>query len=150
MREAIHAFKFNDRIDVGRALACMAGAGAVSALRGAVDSIVPVPVTEKRLKARGFNQSFIIAEELSQLLGAPVDCETLIKVRQTADQYTLSKKDRKKNIKGAFSTTRRVAGLSFLVVDDLYTTGNTAQEACRTLSAAGARTIYFFALARTP
>ena len=149
MREAVHAFKFRGRIDVGRALARMAGAGGVRSLAGAVDGIVPVPVTEKRLKERGFNQSFIIAEELSRSLGAPVDCETLVKVKGTEDQYTLSKKDRRKNIRGAFSATRRLAGLRLLVVDDLYTTGNTAREACRTLLRARARTVYFFALART-
>ena len=103
MREAIHAFKF--RAKDGR------GKDARAHCRGwrrkrpdrAIDAIVPMPVTEKRLKARGFNQSFIIAEELSRSLGAPVDCESLVKVRQTEDQYTLSKKERKRNIRGAFS-----------------------------------------------
>ncbi len=71
MREAIHAFKFRGRIDVGRMLARMAGAGSVSALTGAIDAILPMPVTEKRLKERGFNQSFIIAEELSRLSARP-------------------------------------------------------------------------------
>lgn len=150
MREAIHAFKFRGRTDVGRMLARIAGGGAVSALTGAIDAIVPMPVTERRLKARGFNQSFIIAEELSRSLGAPVDCESLVKVRQTEDQYTLSKKERKRNIRGAFSAAAGVAGLRLLVVDDLYTTGNTAREACRALLRAKTRTIYFFALARTP
>jgi ComF family protein len=150
LREAVHAFKFKGRIDVGRALAREALPRAAACLANCVDAIVPVPVTERRLKARGFNQSFIIAEELSAALAAPVDCATLAKVRETEDQYTLSKKERKKNIRGAFSARRRVTGMRLLVVDDLYTTGNTAREAARTLVRAGAGRVYFFALGRTP
>ena len=151
LREAVHAFKFGGRIDVGKALMHM-GRETIAAHASAFDVAIPIPVTEKRLKKRGFNQSFIIAEEISRMTGAPVDSGTLVKVKETEDQYLLSKVERKRNIRGAFALidARHLAGRRLLLVDDLYTTGNTAREACRTLLRTGAKEVLFFALARTP
>ncbi len=102
LREAVHAFKFGGRIDVGRALMRM-GRESIASLASAFDVVIPLPVTATRLKKRGFNQSFIMAEEISRMTGAPVDYGTLVKVKETEDQYTLSKEERKRNIRGAFS-----------------------------------------------
>jgi len=151
LREAVHAFKFGGRIDVGRALMHM-GQKKIESFSDAFDLVIPVPVTSARLKKRGFNQSFIIAGEISRITGAPVDYGTLIKVKETEDQYKLSKAERKRNIRGAFALVdaRPLAGKRLLLVDDLYTTGNTAREACRILSRTKAKEVLFFALARTP
>ncbi len=151
LREAVHAFKFGGRIDVGTALMHM-GRERIASFGGAFDLIIPMPVTDKRLKERGFNQSFIIAGEISRITGAPIDHETLVKAKETEDQYTLSKDERRRNVRGAFSLkdARTLAGKRLLLVDDLYTTGNTAREACRTLLRTKAKEILFFALARTP
>ena len=150
-REALHAFKFKGRKDVGRALVHLLDEE-IGLLAPAFDVVIPLPVTEKRLKKRGFNQSFIIAGEISRITGAPVDYGTLIKVKETEDQYKLSKAERKRNIRGAFALVdaRPLAGKRLLLVDDLYTTGNTAREACRILSRTKAKEVLFFALARTP
>ncbi len=128
------------------------GQDKIAAHAGAFDVVIPVPVTSTRLKKRGFNQSFIIAGEISRITGAPVNYWTLVKVKETEDQYMLSKEERKRNIRGAFSLkdARSLAGKRLLLVDDLYTTGNTAREACRTLLRTKAKQILFFALARTP
>ena len=100
LREApLHAFKFKGRKDVGRALV-RALEGRIVAFQDAFDIIVPLPVTEKRLKARGFNQSFIISEEIGRMAGKPVDSSTLRKVRETRDQYTLSKEEEKETWPG--------------------------------------------------
>lgn len=151
LREAVHAFKFGGRIDVGKALMNM-GRERIASSAAAFDVIVPIPVTDRRLKQRGFNQSYIMAEEISRMTGAPVDCETLVKVKETADQYKLSKEERERNIRRAFSLKdgRSFKGKRLLLVDDLYTTGNTAAEACRMLRRTKAEEILFFALARTP
>lgn len=152
LREAIHAFKFGGRKAVGRALVRRL-AHRLSGWAGAFDVLVPMPVTEKRLKERGFNQTFIIAEEVMKLTGKPVEHGVLVKNRETLDQYSLSREERRKNIKGAFSATGGrggVKGKRLLLVDDLYTTGNTAREACRALLPLKPKEIMFFALARTP
>ena len=151
LRDAMHAFKFNGRKDVGRHLVSLVKGTILSFAEG-FDCIIPVPVTEKRLRERGFNQSFIIGEEISRITNKAMYHAVLQKTRDTKDQFTLSRDERKKNIKGAFTIRDRKAikGKRILLVDDLFTTGYTAQEASRVLLGAKAKTIIFFALARTP
>jgi ComF family protein len=152
VREALHAFKFQGRKDVGRAIVRTLKER-VASIGDAFDLIVPLPVTEKRLKARGFNQSYIVSEEISRITGKPIDYRTLRKIRETRDQYTLSKGERAKNLVRAFALEGAglgARGKRVLLVDDLYTTGNTAREASKTLLRAKTKGILFFALARTP
>ncbi len=151
LRDAIHAFKFSGRKDVGRYLVRLAEKK-IAAFSAKFDSIIPLPVTEKRLRERGFNQSFILAEEISRMTGKPVHHSTLRKIKETKDQYALSKNERRKNIRGAFSLTDTVnlKGERVLLVDDLYTTGQTSREATRVLYRGKVASVVFFALARTP
>jgi competence protein ComFC len=130
LRDTIHAFKFSGRRDAGRHLVRL----------------------ERRLLERGFNQSFIVGEEISNITGKAIYSSVLVKTKKTADQYTLSKKERKKNIRGVFTVKNSsiIKDKRILLVDDLFTTGYTAQEASRTLLKSSAKEVIFFALARTP
>jgi ComF family protein len=150
-REAMHAFKFEGRKDVGRAMV-RACEEKIRSFSSDFDLIVPLPVTERRLKKRGFNQSFIISEEISRITGTTINYWSLAKVKETQDQYTLSKEERKRNIKGVFETRKNTGmkGKRILLVDDLYTTGSTVQEASKALLRVKPETILVFALARTP
>lgn len=150
-RDAIHAFKFSGRKDVGRHLVRLTEKKII-AFSAKFDYIIPLPVTEKRLRERGFNQSFILAEEISRMIGKPIHHSALRKIKETKDQYSLSKKERKTNIKGAFALTDTgtLQGNKLLLVDDLYTTGHTAREATRVLYHGKPESVVFFALARTP
>jgi len=152
LREALHAFKFQGRKDVGRAVVRTLEEKILK-FGGSFDIIVPLPVTEKRLWKRGFNQSFIIAEEISRTTGKPIDYSSLRKTRETRDQYLLSREERKKNVAKAFGLKGEAAHLSgkrLLLVDDLFTTGSTASEAAKTLKRAKPESVILFALARTP
>jgi len=151
LRDAVHAFKFNGRIDVGKHLVHLLKER-MTAITENVDCIVPVPVTEKRLMERGFNQSFIIAEEIAKMTGKELCPTALVKTKQTRDQYALSRKERRSNVKAVFSVknSRRISGKKVLLVDDLFTTGYTAREAARLLIRSSAKEVAFFALARTP
>jgi ComF family protein len=151
LRDAMHSFKFSGRKDVCKGLTGLIQQKIIS-FSWKFDCIIPLPVTEKRLEERGFNQSFIIAEEISGMTNKPVLHRVLQKVKETKDQYTLSRDERKRNIKGAFSITdgAEVRGKKVLLVDDLYTTGHTAREAARILKKGKVKTVVFFALARTP
>lgn len=122
------------------------------AMQDEFDVIVPLPVTEKRLKERGFNQTFIIGEEISAVTGKELAYRVLYKTKETKDQYTLSRSERKKNVRGVFALRdgNLLKGKRVLLVDDLFTTGATAREATRVLQAAGSRSVVLFALARTP
>ncbi len=151
LKEAIHTFKFKGRPEVGRYLVSLI-AHNISILANKIDLIVPMPITEKRLKERGFNQSYIISWEISKIIHKPVADEALIKAKETNDQYLLSKEERKKNIRGAFAIKKPeiVNGRRILLVDDLYTTGSTASEASYVLNKAKPTSVIFFGLARTP
>jgi ComF family protein len=151
LRDAIHAFKFNGRIDAGRYLVNLLEKK-IHSMAKEIDCIIPLPVTEKRLKERGFNQSFIIGEEIAKMTGKEISPSVLVKAKQTEDQYTLSKKERKRNINGAFAVknSSQISGKRVLLVDDLFTTGYTAQEASRSLLKSAAKEVIVFALARTP
>ncbi len=151
LREALHAFKFGGRKDVGRQLV-WALKDRLADFEDRIDCIVPLPVTERRLWQRGFNQSYIIAEEIGKMTGKPVHPGILRKTRQTQDQFKLSREERKKNVRNAFSVKngRDLAGSRVLLVDDLFTTGYTAKEAARALRRLRPRSVFLFALARTP
>ncbi|HON85583.1 MAG TPA: ComF family protein [Syntrophorhabdaceae bacterium] len=150
LRDAVHTFKFNGRPEVGRYLVSLLK-DSIIMLRERVDCIVPIPVTEKRLRERGYNQSFIISEEISNIIGRPIFHSVLFKIKETKDQYSLSKDERRKNIRGAFAVKSgsHIKGKKVLIVDDLFTTGYTAHEASWTISKAMPESIIFFALART-
>lgn len=147
----MHAFKFNGRKDIGRRLVSLSKEKILS-FADTFDCIVPVPVTEKRLKERGFNQSFIIAEEIAKIAGREIGHAVLLKKKNTKDQYSLTREERKKNVKGVFAIQDkdRIKGKKILLVDDLFTTGYTAREAAVTLLRSHAGEVRFFALARTP
>jgi ComF family protein len=151
LRDVIHAFKFNGRVDAGKYLVHLLKEK-LNTMAKEIDCIVALPVTEKRLKERGFNQSFIIGEEIAKMTGKEIYPSVLVKTRQTQDQFALSRKERKKNISGVFAVknSHKISGKKVLLVDDLFTTGYTAQEAARSLLKSSAKEIIFFALARTP
>ena len=151
LREAIHVFKFQGRKNVGRYLMRLLR-GHIQAMADRFDVIVPLPVTEKRLRERGFNQSFIIAEEIGGMTGKPLNYNVLFKTKETRDQYLLSRQERRSNVRGAFAVknNKEMAKMTVLLVDDLFTTGSTAREASKLLLRAGAHKVVLFTLARTP
>ncbi len=151
VREAIHAFKFQGFKKIGRELVRLVS-HKLHGIDREVDFVVPVPVSAKRLRERGFNQSYIIAEEIGALTGLSVEYALLAKNEGVRDQFSLSRNERKKNVRGAFRVNRpdQLSGRRILLVDDLFTTGYTAAEAARTLVRAGSSDVVLFALARTP
>jgi ComF family protein len=151
LREAIHAFKFKGRKEVGRYLVKLI-ADKINSISERFDVIIPIPVTEKRLKERGFNQSFIIAEEIGRITGSPVYPSILYKRRDTEDQFLLDKDKRRTNLKDAFAVKEkdRIKERMVLLIDDLFTTGATAREATGVILKSGVKGVIFFALARTP
>ena len=122
--------------------------------------ITYVPMHIKRKKRRGFNQSELIAKELSKKSKARLDSarhartlSLLEKVVDTKDQAKLSKEERLENVKDSFKFWDRL-GLSqvsqVLLVDDVFTTGATMRECCKVLKQAGIKKVLGFTLARTP
>ncbi len=112
--------------------------------------VTSIPLHFNKLKERGFDQSYLIAEETARCLGLPMLSGALTRVRETPPQARMKRSDRIKNVKGAFQALNpeRVRGENILIVDDVFTTGATSNEATRVLKKAGAEKVYVFTLAR--
>jgi ComF family protein len=113
-----------------------------------VDMIVPVPLSIKRLRQRGFNQTLLIGRVVSKTLDIPLSSELLYKKKETLPQAVLSASDRARNLKNAFATRSRLKGETVLLVDDVMTTGATARECSKTLLKAGAGKVFVATVAR--
>ena len=113
-------------------------------------SLMAIPLWPKRLKWRGFNQSAEISKELSKKLNIPLISDCLIKTKETIAQVKLSKEERERNIKGAFFCKNKAEILNkkILLLDDIYTTGATMEEAASILLQSGAKGIWGITVAR--
>ena len=111
-----------------------------------IQVIVPVHVHASRLKTRGFNQAAVLAEKLSAELGIPWE-ELLIRVKKTDPQKSLGSAERLKNLRGAFEAEQEAGKWErVLLVDDIYTTGSTAEICSRALLKTGVKQVFVFAV----
>lgn len=108
------------------------------------DIIIPIPLHKSRLNKRGYNQAYLIAKELSKLSHIPTDENYLIRKKKTSVQKNLTASEREDNIKNAFKIKKnRVKLKSAILIDDIYTTGVTINEASKILKEAGFDNVYF-------
>jgi len=150
---AIAAFKFRGELQWSAPLA-RALATAVHDERDTVDLVTAVPLADGRLRARGYNQAWEIARRTAALLGLPARHDLLHRLRDTPQQMQLNRRQRDANLQGAFmpgeaDARRAVSGRCIALVDDVMTTGTTANEAARALLEADAREVHLWVLART-
>lgn len=110
--------------------------------------IVPIPLSRKRKISRGYNQSYLIAKELSKITKIPILKNYLIKTKELKPMMTLSREERFKNIKGAFLVAKKINVDRIILVDDIITTTATVREASYVLKKGGCNEIYVFALCR--
>jgi len=109
----------------------------------AMDILIPVPLHPDRLRQRGFNQSLLLARQISRRHFIPVDFLALERIRMTAPQVELSGAERKKNLHGAFRVRKKenIRQKNILLVDDVFTTGTTVRECSKVLLQAGAKQV---------
>jgi ComF family protein len=114
------------------------------------DLLLPVPLHWTRLFNRRFNQSALLAQAIRAAGGPPVAADWLMRRRRTPSQGTLGPLGRARNVRGAFALKRGrdVTGKRVVVVDDVLTTGATAEECARVLRRAGAASVGVLVLAR--
>jgi ComF family protein len=150
MRKLIHDFKFRDTLDARRLFGrwlCQAGPDLICS----ADCIVPVPLAQMRLLSRRFNQAQLLASEVGRTSGRPVLALALKRTRSTARQIGLTRRERERNVSGAFavpgSAAAAIAGKSVLLIDDVITTGATVSAASKALKKAGAARVDVLALA---
>ncbi len=150
-RALVHALKYGDRLD----LAPMMGrwiSRAGAELLAEADALVPVPLHWRRLWARRFNQSAMLAAAVSAESGVPVAAGALKRVKPTAQQVGLSRSERAANVQGAFRVPAEgrgaVAGRRLVLVDDVLASGATVDGCARALLRAGAANVDVLIFAR--
>lgn len=109
--------------------------------------VVPVPLTKRRERNRGFNQSAEIALRLSKLAGVACNPAALRRVRETQPQVELTGLERIHNVRGAFEAAEPLDGRTVILIDDVATTGSTLRECAAACYAAGALSIVGIAAA---
>ncbi|HWR59719.1 MAG TPA: ComF family protein [Thermodesulfovibrionales bacterium] len=145
LSEAIHLLKFSGLKRVARPL----GKLLLDLPIPLMDGIIPVPMTGKTLRERGFNQTLLLSRTLSKHLGIPVRMDMLYKKRETSPQLGLRAKERAANLKNAFAVRGRGDNLRLILLDDVMTTGATVRECSKALLKAGAKEVVVVTLARS-
>lgn len=147
LRELIHLFKYAGVRTLARPLGDYLAMALPRDRR--FDALVPMPLHWFRRWRRGFNQSELLAQEVSRRCGIPV-LKAVRRIRATRSQAGLSHAARRQNVAGAFRVRRgaRLQGLRILLVDDVMTTGATAAACASALKRAGAATVVLLTLAR--
>ena len=108
--------------------------------------VIPIPLHRRRQKIRGYNQTRILAEAISRITNIPMKDNVLARIKYTDPQKQLNDKERRRNIKGAFIVRKEVWGKKIVLIDDIYTTGSTLDEAAKVLYKAGAEKVYFLTI----
>lgn len=148
LRTAIGCLKFHQRPNLDRPLARLLEARLPAFLE--VDLLVPVPLYPPRLRERTYNQAWLLARELGHRRRLPAAHDVLVKCRATEPQQTLSARQRRENLQGAFALNRDVEGKKILLIDDVMTTGVTLDLCSQVLLAAGAERVEVAVVARAP
>lgn len=114
------------------------------------DVIIPVPISKQRMKERGYNQVGLIANQIAKAMGKKLSTKSLYKCKDISPQSTLNKEEREQNIKGVYMLKNKndIYNKKVLLIDDVYTTGSTANECCRVLEKAKTSKIGLMTIAK--
>jgi ComF family protein len=151
LRQVVQKFKYGRKVALGKPLGRLLACGCREFLTECrFDLIIPVPLHPKRLRWRGFNQSVLLARQISRACGVAMDPFVLYREKETRPQTELTEEDRRRNVRGAFKLHpgKSVSGMGLLLIDDVYTSGATVNECSRALKRAGANEVYVLTFAR--
>ena len=155
LRDLIHLLKYEHVRPAAGVLGRMVAEVVADLVEGASDPVVvPVPLHPSKWRERGFNQAELIARAALKLhpaaLDTKVNAAALVRRRDTGSQIGLTPAQRRENMRGAFAVVRPLdlTGRDILLIDDVLTTGATANECARVLLRAGARRVFVATVAR--
>ncbi len=151
IRKLIYKMKFRNKPYLAKVLAPFL----VQAYKDngyAADAVALIPMTERAVKKRGYNQVALLAKEVAQALNLPLLEDALTKSKTTHKQRRLSKEKRKENLKGCFRPAPKaiLKGKRILLIDDIVTTGSTLSEGASALKRKGVISVQCLAVASTP
>ncbi|MBE5868244.1 MAG: ComF family protein [Lachnospiraceae bacterium] len=146
---AMYRFKYGGRREYGKVFGRQMACEMKYLLQEwGADGIVPIPLHPRRIRKRGYNQAQVLASALGEQAGIPVYTNLLERCRDTAPQKELNALERQNNLKKAFKIYKNDVKLStIIIVDDIYTTGTTVDEAASVLLAGSVKKVYVLTLA---
>lgn len=143
----VQGLKFNQKLVFGRILADALARTVSANGKEPPQVIIPVPLHRSRQRARGFNQALELARVVAARTGVPLDHQLATRSRATDEQSMLDAGERKSNVRGAFAV-RPMRWSRVAIVDDVMTTGHTADELARSLKQAGCEQVQVWVAAR--
>lgn len=148
IKTTMYRFKYSNKREYAKFFAKQAeGKYGQWLLANGIQVIVPVPMFRPKQQKRGYNQAESFAKELSRITGIPIDTNLIKRTKDTTPQKELNDKERKNNLENAFQKGKSIVQYSHvLVVDDIYTTGSTAQAVANELKKTGIRHVYFMSI----
>lgn len=152
IRKLILAFKYHNQLHLRRLLGSMMHVGVGRDLKETCDILIPVPLHRRKLRERGYNQAWELTKDLAARLNMVGYSSVLLRHKHTVAQAGLKLAERENNVEKAFSIppkkARYIKGKRVALIDDIVTTGATANACSEVLLAAGATTVTVFSLAR--
>ena len=144
----VQQLKFNEKLVNSRLLGSMLATAINNNVAAVPDSILPVPLHSKRMRQRGFNQSIELARVVNKACNIPMNVRSVIRARDTRSQTALDKKQRRKNMRGAFQITRAINAQHIAILDDVVTTTSTVNELALLLKRSGVKRVDVWSIAR--
>ena len=151
LRHVVQKFKYGRKVSLGKPLGRLMARGCQEFLGECPAAlIIPVPLHPKRLRWRGFNQSVLLARQISCAYNIRMDPFVLQRRKETPAQTQLTEDERRRNVRAAFAINpeKSIDGQNILLIDDVYTSGATVNECSRTLKRQGAKEVHVLTLAR--
>jgi len=145
----IHLLKYHSQPVYATTLGTMLAIHAVKNCRVIPDALVPIPLYNRKLRQRGYNQAELVADTVGRLLQIPVDKGLLQRVRNTHSQTSLELTERRKNMHNAFAVIAAGRYDAVAVIDDVITSGATMNAACTALKLNDYKTISAWSIAKT-
>jgi len=152
-RSVMLAFKYGEQAHIGEKIGEILYDRILPEMEAglAFDCIIPVPMHKGKIRKRGYNQAELMARPLAHKTGLPLLVKALVRQKASKPMSRLSTYDRMENVKNIFAVKNGQAQLirnkTVLLVDDIYTTGSTADECSRVLLEAGAQKVYLLTFA---
>ena len=151
IRDAILNFKFNEQTYIYKTfLEFLRNNEKICTQIKKYDIIMPIPISKKRFKQRGYNQSALIARNLAKVLNIDYKENVLVKIKNNKPQSELGQNERGINVKGVYKLKdkKNVYQKNILLIDDIFTTGSTANECAKVLKENNANNVGIFTLSK--
>ena len=151
VRDAILNYKFNEQAYIYKTfLEFIKNNEKICAQIKKYDIIIPIPISKKRMKQRGYNQSTLIAKNLAKMLNIEYKENVLVKIKDNKPQSELGQHERSANVKGVYKikSLRNIYIKKILLIDDIFTTGSTANECAKVLKENNVNNVGIFTLAK--